>query len=202
MKAALLSALLLLQAVAYSTAAAHSTKEPDAPRWTVEPGSQVGFTAFQAKAPVEGRFEKFEAEILFDPEGLHGGRVTVVIDVASVNSESEERDSMIRSASLFDVATWPTARFEADRFNATGDSLYQAQGTLTMRDVTRDVALPFTLVVEDHPEDPGALRARATGELTVNRLDYGVGQGLWTDTSVVADKIVIRIDILARRPKD
>ena len=38
----------------------------------------------------------------------------MTIDIASVNSESKDRDDTIRAAGLFDVATWPTARFEAD----------------------------------------------------------------------------------------
>ena len=172
-----------------------------APLWTVEPDSRVVFIARQAGAPVEGRFEKFSAEIRFDAEDLEASSVAVEIDIASVNSESSDRDQVIRSPNLFDAATWPTARFEAPRFVHAGGDSYEAQGSLTMRDVTRDVVLPFDLTIEDHPDDPAALRARAVGELTVKRLDYGVGQGQWTDTSVVPDEVVIRIEITASRAK-
>lgn len=176
----------------------------DAARWVVEPGSKVGFVALQGGAPVEGVFERFAADIRFGPAALTVSRVEVAIEVESVNSESADRDNTIRSASLFDVETWPTARFEAARFEAEemdagGNGTFRALGRLTLRDVTRDVVLPFELSFEDHPEEPGALRARAVGELPVKRLDYGVGQGLWTDTSVVADEVVIVIDILAKR---
>ena len=173
----------------------------DAPAWTIEDGSAVGFVASQGGGPVEGRFENFEAEISFDPDAPEAGRVSVEIDIASVNSESQERDDTIRSASLFDVATWPTARFAADRFSNGEGGGFEAQGTLTMRDVTREVVLPFTLEVIDHPDLEGELRARAVGEIEVLRLDYGVGQGMWQDTSVVANEVVIKIDIVARRPK-
>jgi len=186
-----LCALLLLGA---GTAAA-------APGWTVEEDSNVGFVARQAGADVEGRFETFAAEIVFDPAQLDGSRVAVEIDIDSVNSESSDRDQTIRSEALFDVATWPTARFEAERFEQTGDNLYAAHGQLTMRDVTREVVLPFELTITDHPSEADTLQARAAGELTVLRLDYGVGQGLWQDTSVVANEVVIRIEIIARRPK-
>lgn len=192
------AALLLVLAMAVPAAAG------DAARWTVEPDSRVGFVAKQAGAPVEGVFERFDAEIVFGPAALAVSRVEVTIEVASVNSESNDRDQTIRSAALFDVATWPTARFVAERFEAVemdagGNGTFRALGSLTMRDVTREVVLPFELSFQDHPNDAGTLRARATGELTVNRLDYGVGQGLWTDTSVVADEVVILIDILAKR---
>jgi hypothetical protein len=98
-----------------------SAAADEAPRWIVQPESTVGFTAFQAGAPVEGLFESFEAEIHFDLAALEASRVAVVIDVASVNSQSQERDDTIRSAELFDVGTWPTARFEIARFSDKGE---------------------------------------------------------------------------------
>lgn len=196
-----LGAFLLILALAGPATAG------DASRWIVESGSKVGFVALQAGAPVEGVFERFEAEILFGPAALVVSWVQVTIEVASVNSESADRDSTIRSASLFDVETWPTARFEAKRFEAVrmesdGSGTFRALGSLTLRDVTREVALPFKLSFEDHPEETGSLRAHAVGEVTISRLDYGIGQGLWTDTSVVADEVVIVIDILAKRAKE
>lgn len=173
-----------------------------APLWTLESGSKVGFVARQAGAPVEGVFERFTAEIRFDPAAPETGRAVVTIEIDSVNSESQDRDNTIRSASLFDVATWATARFEAAGFSAAADGAYGAQGKLTLRDTTHDIVLPFTLTIADHPDDAGALRAHAVGELEINRLDYGVGQGLWTDTSVVADAVTVVIDILAKRAKE
>ncbi len=174
----------------------------DTASWIVEENSQVGFIALQAGSAVEGRFERFTANIRFDPAKLGASHVTVVIDIDSVDSENAERDGMIRSKDLFDVLTWPAARFEADRFEATADETYIAHGRLTMRDVTRDVALPFSLAIEDHPDRPGHLRAVVIGEMTVMRLDYGVGQGAWMDTSIVANDIVIRIHLTASRPAD
>ena len=170
------------------------------PAWTVEPASQVGFVATQGGSPVEGAFERFQAEIAFSPDDLEASKVVVVIEIASVESGSKDRDDTIRAAGLFDAATWPTARFEATRFLHREGNDYEAQGQLTMRDVTRDVVLPFTLEIAPHPEKTGHLRARARGELTVKRLDYGVGQGLWQDTSVVADEVTIVIDLKAERP--
>ena len=172
----------------------------EAPAWSVQDGSRVGFIATQGGAPVEGVFESFDAEIRFDPQALDQSRVAVTIDIGSVNSESKDRDDTIRSASLFDVATWPNARFEAEGFTQNGDGDFEASGRLTMRDVTKDVVLPFKLEVAPDPDQPGQLRAVAKGELKVQRLDYGIGQGLWEDTSVVGNEVVIFIDIQATRP--
>ncbi|HAI28113.1 MAG TPA: YceI family protein, partial [Thalassospira sp.] len=61
------------------------------------------------------------------------------------------------------------------------------------RDVTREVILPFDLEIEGN-------EAKATGTVTINRTDFGVGQGQWADTSQVGDPVTIEIDIEAKRP--
>ena len=170
--------------------------------WTLEEGSRVGFVARQSGAPVEAWFDAFSAEIRFDPAQLEQSNLWVEIETGSVNSQSSDRDQTIRSADLFDVATWPTARFEAARFEHRGGDDYLAHGTLALRDATLDLALPFTLEISDHPDSATEQRARATGEVTLLRLDYGVGQGQWQDTSMVPNEVLVRIEILARRPKD
>lgn len=169
--------------------------------WTIEEESRVGFEVRQSGAPVEGWFDRFQGEIHFDPAMLPESRLWVEIETGSVNSQSSDRDSTIRSRDLFDVETWPTARFEADGFTHQGGDAYEAEGRLTLRDVTLDLVLPFTLKIEAHPEDAAAERAHAVGEVTLLRLDYGVGQGQWQDTSMVPDEVLVKIEIVARRPK-
>lgn len=168
-----------------------------APEWTVENGSQISFMASQGGAPVEGAFERFNATITFAENDLQNSAVTVEIDIGSVNSQSKDRDDAIKSPGLFDATKWPTATFKAAAFRHLGAAQYEADGTLTMRDVTMPVTLPFILELSAHPSDQGRLQARAKGKLTVQRLDYGVGQGPWKDTSIVGNTVTILIDLLA-----
>ena len=172
------------------------------PSWALEEGSRLGFRTAQGGAPVEGLFERFEAEIQFSAEDLEASRIVVVVDIASVNSESKERDDTIRSPSLLDVASWATARFETKSFRRVADDRFEALADLTLRDVTLEIVLPFTLEIVPHPEQAGRLQARARGEVAFLRLNYGVGQGIWSDTSVVPDEVVVIIDIIASRPAD
>ena len=160
--------------------------------WTVEEGSRLGFIATQGGAPVEGVFERFDAKIAFAADDLANSKVAVEIEIASVNSKSKDRDAAIISPGLFDVSKWPTASFETKSFRKTGDGQYEAEAMLTMRGVSRDVVLPFTLKVSDG-------KAHAKGELKVERLDFGIGQGVWKDTSVVGNSVTIFIDLCAKR---
>jgi polyisoprenoid-binding protein YceI len=169
-----------------------------APTWTIEDGSAIRFTAYQEGAPVDGSFGDFTAEIVFDPNDLAASRVTVGIDTASVATGHKDRDTALRSSSFLDVARWPSAGFISERLSHEGGDRYEARGRLTIRDVTREVVLPFQLSLQQEGE---RRRADAQGELTISRLDYGVGQGEWASTGTVGEEVVIRLEIIASAPR-
>jgi polyisoprenoid-binding protein YceI len=191
---ALLPTLLLALATAVPAHAAET--------WTVQKDtSRIGFTAFQKEQPVEGSFAAFKAGIVFDEAELGASRVDVEIDAASIDTGHKDRDATLRGSSFFDVEQWSTARFESNELVHKGGNSYEAKGRLTMRDVTKDVTLPFELTIKDHPEEQGLLLAEANGEIAISRLEFGIGQGEFASTSTVADKVVIRIEIAATRPR-
>jgi len=68
--------------------------------------------------------------------------VNVAIDTASVESGTEDRDNHLRSPDFFDVESYPTMDFRSTGVEAVGDS-YRLNGNLTIKDVTRPVALEF-----------------------------------------------------------
>src|SRR5919106_293496 len=109
--------------------------------WALEDGSAIRFTAFQRGAPVEGRFERFTADIVFDPDDLQGSRIDVEIDTASVATGHKDRDATVRGPDLFDVERWPSARFASHQLTHLGGDAYEAQGQLTVQDVQKDVVL-------------------------------------------------------------
>jgi polyisoprenoid-binding protein YceI len=185
-------------AVAALAALALTAPAIAAETWTIEDGSAIRFTAYQEGAPVDGRFDAFSGEIVFDPDGLAASRVRVEIDTASVATGHRDRDATLRSSAFFDVETWPRAAFVSDRLLHQGGDRYEAQGQLTIRDVTRDVVLPFELTID---ADGGRQRAHANGELTISRLDYGIGQGEWASTRTVGEDVVIRIELAASAPR-
>ena len=153
-------------------------------RWTLEEGSRLGFVANQAGADFEGRFEEFSAVIEFDADSLEHGRFLVEVTLDSVATENDERDDILRSPDLFDVDRWPKSVFQASAFEHLGENRYSAKGELKIRDVSNALSLPFEFTLEGDET-----RARLEGSVELNRLDYGVGQGEWQDTTWVADKV-------------
>jgi polyisoprenoid-binding protein YceI len=163
-----------------------------ATQWKTQPKeSTLTFVGTQAGAQFEGVFEKFTADIKFDPQDLAGSRFDVKIDMASVNSRDGERDDTIRSADLFDAKRWPSGHYVADKFTAKGGGKFSATGKLTVRDVTRDVPIEFTF-----ENQSGS--AWLKGTAAIKRLDFGVGQGDWKDTETVANEVKIRFALLLK----
>ena len=175
----------------------------DAPAWTIDPAhSTISFSVRHIFTPVQGNFERVSGTLRFDPENLEGSRVSVEIPVDGVNTRNERRDGHLKTADFFAADSYPAMRFESARIVRQGDDRYLRAGTLTIHGVSKDVALPFTLLgVGDHPMRAGHLVAGARLEATVKRNDFGVGSGTWAETAVVGDDVTIEISIEAYRPK-
>ena len=163
------------------------------PTWIVDDGeSRIGVTATQTGAPFEAAFETFTADIAFDPGDLGASRVSVLIDIASFNSSNSDRDTLAMGADWFDTSAFPQARFEASAFRHLGGDAYEADGTLGIRDVTREVTLPFTLDIDGDT-------ARMHAELMVDRTNYDLGRGDFASAELVGYGVTIIIDLTARR---
>jgi polyisoprenoid-binding protein YceI len=187
----LFAALLCAALVALPPAA--MAQKADVPSWKLAPEkSRILFTGTQMRVPAKGEFRKFTADIRFSPDDLAGSKVTVTVDTASARAGNRDVDKELKKELWFQVDKYPTATFEVSRFVAKGDGNYEAIARLTIRDQTREVALPFKL-------DIAGNTAKAVGELQMKRLDYGVGRGEWKDTGIVADEVTVRIEIEATR---
>lgn len=161
--------------------------------WKAEPKqSTLKFVGSQAGAEFVGVFQQFTADIQFDPKDLVTSRIAVIIDVKSVNSKDKERDDIIRGADLFAVQRWPTAHYTAEKFTDQGSGKFLGQGKLTIRDVTRDVPIEFTLQTD-------ASGAWLKGQAKLKRLDFGVGQGEWKDTQWVSNDVRVEFALRLQR---
>lgn len=154
--------------------------------------SRLEIKAIQQGAEFTGRFETFAAEIVFNPADLAAAKVVATIKTGSFNSSSKDRDGQVREKDWFHVAQFPDATFKTKSFAKTGESRYEAIADLTIRDVTREVVLPFTLVIDGDV-------ARMAGEVTLKRTDYGVGQGDWASGAWVGLDVKVLVTIVADR---
>src|SRR5437870_4063702 len=90
---------------------------------------------------VRGRFAKYSGSIRIDEADLTRSSVNVTIDAGSIDTGVADRDTHLRSADFFDVETFPELRFASRRVEKVGEGRYRVVGELTIRDVTREIAL-------------------------------------------------------------
>jgi len=164
-----------------------------AQKYAMDPAkSTLGFTATQTGADFDGRFDKFRAEVAFADSDLAGSKFDVVVETASVNTTDDDRDSTLRGADLFSVEKFPTGHFVTSSFVRAASGGYEAIGKLTIRDVTRDIRVPFTF---QQSTEGGKPVAWLKGGAKLKRLDYGVGQGEWKDTAWVGNDVKVSFSL-------
>jgi len=170
--------------------------------WTVDTrASALAFSVTQVGSIVSGRFPVWTGEIVLDPSAPAAARIDIRIDTRAVSTDNYDVDSLLKGPNFLDVRKFPEARFVSTAVLPKGGDRYEAQGKLTIRDVTRDAVLPFSLAIADDPGHPGALRAKARGRFVVKRLDYGVGQNEWAGTGQVANEVTLDVNVVANRPR-
>ncbi len=147
--------------------------------------SSIAFISRQMNVPVEGVFKKFTAQIVLDPARPETGHARIEIDLASVDAGSAEANEEVKGKSWFNVRDFPMASFSSTAFRALGGGRFEISGKMNIKGRALEVRAPLTLRQE---KDALVL----DGSFPLKRMDYGIGSGIWSDTSVVADEVQVR----------
>lgn len=165
--------------------------------WQILPeNSRIEFKGTQMGASFEGRFGQFDGDIVFDPERPEDGHAEIRIDMTSARTGGTDRDRHLPGSDWFAARAFPQSTYRVGRFEEKEPGRYIAHGDLTIRDITLPVELPFTLTFTE--DEDGHRLAAAEGAASIQRLDFGVGGGEWTDTSMVGNTVEVRIFVTAR----
>jgi polyisoprenoid-binding protein YceI len=169
----------------------------NATAWTVDNShSSIKFEIRHFFSNVPGAFHEYDADIHFDPNNLDDSKLDVTIQVASVDTENERRDGHLRTDDFFNAEKWPTMTFTSNSIESVGDNQFVAKGELTIKDVTKDFELPFTLLgVMDHPRRDGVKIAGFTSEFMLKRNDFGVGTGDYISDAVIGNEVNITLNM-------
>jgi polyisoprenoid-binding protein YceI len=181
------------------TAAQHAAVgQPSVARYEIDAAhSNVDFVVRHlGVASVRGQFTRFSGHIMVDAADVTRSTVSVVIEAGSVDTRNQRRDDHLRSADFFEAERFPTLTFEGRRVEVEGGE-HVLVGDLTIRDVTREVRIPFEMT-GPVPMGEGQQRMGAEGTLRVNRFDYGLRWNRITEAvQVVGDEVRIDLSISA-----
>jgi polyisoprenoid-binding protein YceI len=128
--------------------------------------------------------------------------VEATIDASSIDTGKAQRDEHLRSADFFDVEHFPEIRFRSTGIEKVGTELgtarYRLTGDLTIRDVSREIALDVEY--GRRGKDPwGNERVGFTAKGSLDRKDFGLkwNQALETGGVRVSDRVEIELEVQA-----
>ena len=168
---------------------------PEISNWELDPeNSSAEFVCKHVFSKVRGMFAKPSGTVSLDEAAPANSRISAAIDVSSITTGVEERDTHLKSADFFDVAKYPAITFVSTSVSRSSAASYSVTGNLTMHGVTK----PVTLAVTASPpfNHAGGIRRGIEATTSVNRKDFGLrwefpGEGAGV---VVGDNIQITID--------
>ena len=166
--------------------------------WSIDPvHSHVEFAIRHLMiATVKGRFTDVKGTVQSDESDPATGQVDITIGVASIDTRESQRDAHLRSADFFDAEKFPTIAFRSRGIRDVKRDAFTLLGDLTIRGVTREIALGVTS--EGRAKDPwGGERAGFTATGKIKRSDFGLtwNQALETGGVLVGDDVKISIDV-------
>ncbi|MFZ2997995.1 MAG: YceI family protein [Sphingobium sp.] len=140
------------------------------PAWSVQPGGKIGFAVGNDGDTISGSFSRWTADIVMDPDHPDSATITVSIDMTSASVGDAYKDGMLPGDEFFGVAAHPTATFKATGAQQTAPGRYRADGTLTLKGISKPQRISFTL--------SGTGKTRSiSGTARVTRALFGVGNG-------------------------
>ena len=153
--------------------------------WALQPGSTLGFGTTFEGARFSGQFRQFTAVIAFDPAHPQACTLQASIQLASADTDNADRDKMLPTADFFDVARFPQAHYQGGQCQPDGPAgSYRAQGTLTLRGVSKPVPLSLRFSMQGK-------NALLTLDATVPRLAFDVGGGQWASASAIGLDVAV-----------
>lgn len=147
--------------------------------------STITFSYKQMGVAMDGKFKKFSTQVNLDTAKPDKARGSIDIDLASIDTGSNEADQEVVGKSWFNVGAHPKASFVLKGLKATGASQYEATGQLTLKGQTREVHAPLKLSPQ------GTL----IGSFVLKRADFGIGEGMWAKFDVVANEITVNFNL-------
>lgn len=116
---------------------------------------------------VRGTITDMQGTVKFDSQNLDSAIFDVSVDLNTINTADEKRDAHLKNEDFFEIEKWTTINFRSLQITEQ-DSFYSVTGNLMIKDVTKGVTVPFSIIETDST-------ITFIGSGIVNRIDYNVG---------------------------
>ncbi len=136
---------------------------------------------------VHGGFQRFAGTLTIDPSRPEQTSIVVKIDAKSVDMDSADGLTMVRSPDYFDVADHPEIDFHSTDVTVTSPDHYRIDGAIEIRGVTKPMILDAVLT--GRAPGPSGPVSEFVVKGAINREAFG----MVADQSFVSDTVQVRI---------
>lgn len=181
--------------VAVKTAVISPAQAPT--KWVLDKAhTNVRFSvAHLVVSDVDGSFKSFDGSMTSAKPDFTDAAISFTADVASINTDNENRDKHLQSDDFFNAAKFPQIKFASKSFQSLGNNKYKLTGDLTIRDVTKPVV--FDVTYGGTVTAMGGTHAGFKAKSSINRFDYNLKWSAATEAGglVVGKDVEITLNI-------
>lgn len=161
--------------------------------WRMDPApSRLEFIATFEKTAAPGVFREFDTRLRFEADKPEAGKLDVTVKVTSADMKSGDVNRAIRGPEWFDYTRFPQAEFHAEDIRRVAPGRYLARGVLTLKGMKKELEVPFTW-------QESANTATMEGELSVERLQFGIGTGEWANGNTIGLGVRVKFSVRLRK---
>ncbi|MGB8324073.1 MAG: YceI family protein [Candidatus Acidiferrum sp.] len=163
----------------------------EVPVFKISPVSSVVKFDVEASVAIEGKFDKWDANLTFASADLSTGVFDVKIDAASVDTGSGMKNGKLKGKDFFDVKNNPYITFHSSKIVQTGPNTFDVLGTFSIRGVSKPEKLTFTV------SRSGTQAGELKGIMAFDRKEYGMNSGI--PFMKIADRVEVNVDLKGER---
>lgn len=152
----------------------------------VDSKSEIKFTLKNFGLNTSGTLSGLKGTINFNSSNLSAASFNVTVDVNTINTGIDMRDSHLKKEEYFNAAKYPVISFVSASIR-TDNNGYIVSGQLTIKGITKNISFPFTAL----PQNGGTL---FTGSFNIDRKDFDVGGG----SAVMSNNVDVELKVFAQ----
>jgi polyisoprenoid-binding protein YceI len=173
------------------SAALPSVSQAQAPIFEITPvDSSIKFDV-EASVAITGKFDKWDATLTFTSPELSTAVLDIRIQAATVDTGSGMKNGKLKGKDFFDVARNPLITFHSTKAIQTGPDTVEFDGDFTIRGVTKQEKLTFTITGK------GTGSGTVAGTMAFDRKQYGMNSGI--PFIKIADRVEVNVNLKGKR---
>ena len=172
-------------------------------KWALDPThSEVQFKVKHLMvSTVTGQFKQFNATVETDGDDMSTAKVHFTAEADSIFTNNEHRDAHLKNADFFDAENHPQLIFDSSEFEKVDNENYKMYGTLTMRGVSKEVAL--NVEYGGMVQDPwGNTRVGFSVSGKINRKAHGVVMPTEVGGALLGEEVTLNANVAFVKVKE